>query len=178
MLSESLFCLFWMSQYLPSRSYVIKKINPSCCTSWPRTEALEGCRLWDVIFRWAMGSHGPRRKQACPCDATPWPGRVWLVALWEGLEEKIREDWWKRETGVPEEASAGSGAEKQPLWSGRTYATGNTEGRPWSLPSGCACAPCRMPFVAEAFKMLSMKKTKRSWRGTGEIGYSSADLTS
>lgn len=74
-------------------------------------------------------------------------------------------NWWKRETGVPEEASAGWGAEKQSLWSSRIYATGNMEGRPWSLPSGCACTPCRMPFVAEAFKMLSMKKTKRSWEG-------------
>ena len=39
------------------------------------------------------------------------------------------------------------------------------EGRPWSLPSGCGFAPCRMPFLVKVFKMFSMKKTKRSWKG-------------
>lgn len=57
--------------------------------------------------------------------------------------------------------------EKQSLrsWSGRIYTMGNMEGRPWSLPSGCAFAPCRMPFLVEAFKMLSMGKPARSWEG-------------
>lgn len=39
----------------------------------------------------------------------------------------------------------------------------NVEGRPRSIPSGCWFAPCRMPFLIEVFKMLSMEKTERSW---------------
>lgn len=58
---------------------------------------------------------------------------------------------------------------KEILRSSRIYTIDNMGGRPWNIPSGCGLLPAGCPCLVEVFKMLSMKKTEKSW-GRGERG--------
>lgn len=83
----------------------------------------------------------------------------------------LRETWKEKKGGQRKRERNGGGRgeliwlgeEKQSLWSSRIYTKKTWKAGLGSIPSGCWFAPCRMPFLIEVFKMLSMEKTERSW---------------
>lgn len=70
----------------------------------------------------------------------------------------------KRERGGSGWGGLSCLGERQSLWSSRICTIANMEGGVGTFLR-MRFAPCRMPFLVEVFKMLSMKRTGRSWEG-------------